>query len=43
MNKQLLPTFVTPPPPLVPGLIVTYSLILLLSPISNFVFSPLNF
>ena len=38
-----MPTLVCPPPPFVPGLIVTYSLILLLSPISNFVCSPLNF
>ena len=43
INKQLFPTLVNPPPPAVPGLIVTYSLILLLSPISSFVCSPLNF
>ena len=43
INRQLLPTLVIPPPPAVPGLIVTYSLILLLSPISRFVCSPLNF
>ena len=43
MNKQLLPILVNPPPPFVPGFIVTYSLILLLLPITRFVFSPLNF
>ena len=39
----MLPTLVKPPPPTVPGLIVTYSLILLLSPITSFVFSFLYF
>ena len=43
INKHPLPILVIPPPPLVPGFIVTYSLILLLSPISNLVLSPLNF
>ena len=43
INKQLLPILVNPPPPFVPGLMVTYSLILLLSPISRLVSSPLNF
>src|SRR6056300_1169204 len=43
IKRQLFPILVNPPPPLVPGLIVTYSLILLLSPISKLVFSPLNF
>ena len=40
VNKQLLPILVIPPPPSVPGLIVTYSRIVLLSPISVIVFSP---
>ena len=39
----MLPIFVLPPPPEVPGLIVTYSLITLYSPISKLFFSPLNF
>ena len=32
INKQSLPIVVCPPPPTVPGLIVTYSLIVFLSP-----------
>ena len=43
INKQLFPTFVKPPPPIVPVLIVTYSLILFASPISSLVSSPLYF
>jgi hypothetical protein len=39
----LSPILVNPPPPSVPGLIVTYSLILLFFPTSNFVSSPLYF
>ena len=39
----MLPIFVKPPPPTVPGFTVTYSLNLLLSPISKNVFSPLYF
>jgi hypothetical protein len=43
MNKQLFPTIVLLPPPDVPGLIVTYYLIMLLSPISRILDSPLYF
>ena len=43
INKQLFPTIVFPPPPAVPGLIVTYSLMILFSPISRLLLSPLNF
>ena len=43
INKQLLPIFFFFSPPTVPGLIVTYSLIRLLSPISRLVTSPLYF
>ena len=39
----LLPTLVTPPPKAVPLLMVTYSLIVTLSPIITSVFSPLYF
>ena len=40
INKQLFPISVIPPPPDVPGLMVTYSLIVLLSPIIVFELSP---
>ena len=43
MNKQLLPIVVFDPPPFVPGFIVTYSLIVLFSPINKIDFSLLNF
>ena len=43
ISKQLLPTMVLLPPPAVPGLIVTYSLIILFSPISKLLVSPLYF
>ena len=42
INRQLFPIIVLDPPPSVPGFIVTYSLIVLFSPIDKVVFSFLN-
>src|SRR5258708_23884284 len=43
MNRPLLPTCVSEPPPAVPGFIVTCSRITLLDPIISLVGSPLYF